>query len=283
MTKILKADGFYNEVLRKLRNKIASENLQAAMEIIRFGEKEQDLAYERGIKKSAEKLGIKVKVNELNLDAKEDEVINLIDKINKDNDIGGLLIFRPLPENLNEEKINSAISPLKDIDCMHELNRARIYSGDLSGFIPLAAKAAVDLIKYYEFDLEGKNCLIINHSNVVGKPLAMILLENWATVTVAHVKTKNLKELTKRADYIFTAMGKAEMLDSSYFSKDSIVIDIGLSRNKEGNMRGDLNANSVEGKIYAYSPVPGGVGKLTNLLLLENVLKYYDKGKKTKT
>ncbi|MGO1580458.1 MAG: bifunctional 5,10-methylenetetrahydrofolate dehydrogenase/5,10-methenyltetrahydrofolate cyclohydrolase [Peptoniphilaceae bacterium] len=275
MTEILKADGLYDKILEKLKKKIADKNISPVMSIIRFGKKDQDLAYERGIKKSAEKLNIEVRVEELDVDTSQEEVLNLIEKINKNEKIGGLLVFRPIPQGLEEEKINSSIGVDKDIDCMNPINKAKVYSGDISGFLPLSPKASVELLNYYNMDLEGKNCLIINHSNVVGKPLSMILLAKWATVTIAHIRTKNLKELSRNADYIFTAIGKAQMLDESYFNENAIVIDIGLSRNSEGKMRGDLDFKSVDGKISAYSPVPGGVGKITNLLLLENLVNYY--------
>lgn len=275
MTKVLKSDEIAEKLVIDLKDRIEKRKLKPILSVIRFGADPADLAYERGIKKSAEKLGIEVQVNELSRDESEESVLNLIKKVNGDDNIGGLLIFRPLPDHLDEEKINSTISPSKDIDCMSPINKAKVYSGDISGFIPLAPKAAVLLLEKSGYSIDGKNCVIINHSSVVGKPLAMILLAKWATVTLCHVKTKNLKEHTKSADYVFTAMGRAESLDESYFNENSVLIDIGLSKNAEGKMRGDLKAESIDGKIEAYSPVPGGVGKITNLLLLENVINYY--------
>ena len=158
---------------------------------------------------------------------------------------------------------------------MHPLNMARVFSGDVSGFTPLAPKAAYELLKFYGYDLKGKEAVIINHSNVVGKPLAMFLLKDLATVTICHVGTVDLKKHTRSAEIIFTAMGRAETLDETYFNEDALVIDIGTSKNKEGKYRGDLDEKSVDGKISAYSPVPGGIGSITNLLLLENVINYY--------
>lgn len=152
---------------------------------------------------------------------------------------------------------------------------AKVFSGDVSGFTPLAPKASYELLKFYGYDLKGKDTVIINHSNVVGKPLAMFLLKDLATVTICHVGTRDLKKHTKSADIIFTAMGRAESLDDTYFNEDAIVIDIGTSKNKEGKYKGDLDEKSVDGKISAYSPVPGGIGSITNLLLIENVINYY--------
>ena len=158
---------------------------------------------------------------------------------------------------------------------MHPVNMAKVFSGDVSGFTPLAPKASYELLKFYGYDLKGKDTVIINHSNVVGKPLAMFLLKDLATVTICHVGTRDLKKHTKSADIIFTAMGRAESLDDTYFNEDAVVIDIGTSKNKEGKYKGDLDEKSVDGKIKAYSPVPGGIGSITNLLLIENVINYY--------
>ena len=158
---------------------------------------------------------------------------------------------------------------------MHPVNMAKVFSGDVSGFTPLAPKASYELLKFYGYDLKGKDTVIINHSNVVGKPLAMFLLKDLATVTICHVGTRDLKKHTKSADIIFTAMGRAESLDDTYFNEDAIVIDIGTSKNKEGKYKGDLDEKTVDGKIKAYSPVPDGIGSITNLLLIENVINYY--------
>lgn len=277
MTKILESNELYENIIDELKDTINKNKISPKIALIRFGENKADLAYEKGIINSSEKLGIEVDRRILPIDVEEDEVLNLIENINNDTSIGGILIFRPIPNHLNEDVINQCISPEKDIDCMNPINKAKVYSGDISGFIPLAPKAAIKLVEYYGYDLKGKDCVIINHSNVVGKPLAMILLEKWATVTICHVETKNLREKTKNADFVFTAMGRAEMLDASYFNENSVVIDIGLSLNSVGKMRGDLCSEKIEGKISAYSPVPRGVGKITNLLLLENVVNYYIK------
>ncbi|CDZ75599.1 Bifunctional protein FolD [Peptoniphilus sp. ING2-D1G] len=275
MTKILNSNELYEEIVEEIKEEIAQLKASPKISILRFGAKGADLSYEKGIKKSADILGIQYEIHELDENIEEDKVTDLIDKINKDDNIGGLLIFRPYPANLNETAINNAISPEKDLDCVNPINKAKVYSGDVDGFIPLAPKAAIKLLDHYNVELEGKNCVIINHSNVVGKPLEMILLTRWATVTLCHVKTADLKFHTKHADIVFTAMGVAEMLDDSYFNENSIVIDIGLSKNKEGKWRGDLKADTVDGKIKAYSPVPKGVGSITNLLLLQSALKFY--------
>lgn len=275
MTKILYAKDYVEKKSKELIEKVKNLKSKPIISIIRVGNDYGSLAYEKGIKKTAEKIGVQVFSNEFPKDASEEEVIERIKKLNEDKKIGGILIFRPLPENFNEEKISLALDPKKDIDCMHPVNMAKVFSGDVSGFTPLAPKASYELLKFYGYDLKGKDTVIINHSNVVGKPLAMFLLKDLATVTICHVGTRDLKKHTKSADIIFTAMGRAESLDDTYFNEDAIVIDIGTSKNKEGKYKGDLDEKSVDGKISAYSPVPGGIGSITNLLLIENVVNYY--------
>ena len=275
MTKVLYAKDYVDKKNKELIEKVKNLKSKPIISIIRVGKDYGSLAYEKGIKKTAEKIGVQVDSNEFSKDSSEEEVIERIKKLNEDKKIGGILIFRPLPENFNEEKISLALDPKKDIDCMHPVNMAKVFSGDVSGFTPLAPKASYELLKFYGYDLKGKDTVIINHSNVVGKPLAMFLLKDLATVTICHVGTRDLKKHTKSADIIFTAMGRAESLDDTYFNEDAIVIDIGTSKNKEGKYKGDLDEKTVDGKISAYSPVPGGIGSITNLLLIENVINYY--------
>lgn len=275
MTKILYAKGYVEKKSQELVEKIENLKEKPIISIIRVGDDYGSLAYLKGIKKSAEKLGLKVDVNEFPREVSEEKLLERIKKLNLDKNIGGILVFRPLPDSIDEDVISLAIDPKKDVDCMSPINRSKVYSGHLDGFIPLASKAAHELLDFYDYELTGKDVVIINHSNVVGKPLAMILLSELATVTVCHEGTRDLRKHTKEADIIFTAMGRAETLDETYFNEDAVVIDIGTSKNKEGKYRGDLDEEAVKGKISAYSPVPGGIGNITNLLLLENVINYY--------
>lgn len=275
MTEILYAKGYVEKKSQELIDKIKKLEKEPIISIIRVGDDYGSLAYLKGIKKSAEKLGLKVDVNEFPREVSEEKLLERIKKLNLDKNIGGILVFRPLPDSIDEDVISLAIDPKKDVDCMSPINRSKVYSGHLDGFIPLASKAAHELLDFYDYELTGKDVVIINHSNVVGKPLAMILLSELATVTVCHEGTRDLRKHTKEADIIFTAMGRAETLDEAYFNEDAVVIDIGTSKNKEGKYRGDLDEEAVKGKISAYSPVPGGIGNITNLLLLENVINYY--------
>lgn len=275
MTRVLYAKDYVESKSKKLSEKIKKENLNPIISTIRVGKDPGSVSYENGIKKSAKKLGVSVNLNIFDKDVEEDKILEKIRELNDDEKVGGIIIFRPLPKSIDEDKISLAIDPKKDIDCMNPVNMAKVYNGDVSGFIPQSAKAADELLKFYGYDVKEKDIVIINHSNVVGKPLSMILLNELATVTICHVGTKDLKKYTKGAEIIFTAMGRAESLDESYFNKDAVVIDIGVSKNSEGKYRGDLDEKSVNGRIRAYSPVPGGIGSITKLLLLENVINFY--------
>lgn len=274
MTKILYATDYVEKKTLEIKEKI--ENLKSVPElaIIRVGEDPGSLAYEKGINSTAKKLGIEVNSFVFDEESKTSDLAQKIKELNEDEKIGGILVFRPLPDSIDEDEVALAIDVNKDIDCMNPINMAKVYNGEVDGFIPLAPKASYELLKFYGYELKGADTVIINHSNVVGKPLAMILLKELATVTICHIGTKDLKKHTQNADIVFTAMGKAEFLDETYFNENSTVIDIGTSKNKEGKFRGDLDEESVNGKIKAFSPVPKGIGSITNLLLLENVIKY---------
>lgn len=271
MTKVLKSIELRKKLEEELIEKISNMGERPTLAIIRLGEKDEDLSYEKGLLKTSKKLSIPVDVHKMPEEAKTEEIIDLIRKLNADSRVKGILIFRPLPKNIDEKLIELAIDPKKDLDCINPINKAKLYDGDVSGFMPLSPKAAVELLEYYGYDL-SKNALIINRSQVVGRPLAMLLLNRNATVTIAHSKTRNLKELTKKADYIFTAMGSKKSLDKSYFTEDSIIIDLTIGIDENGKLCGDLNQEDIKEFVKAYTPVPGGVGSLTNLLLIEAMI-----------
>lgn len=240
--------------------------------IIRLGNDPSDISYEKSIIKNCNTLGINTNVIELDLDIETDDLVNTIEDLNKDESICGVLIFRPLPKHIDEGKISMSINPSKDIDCMHPLNLEKIFAGDDTGFAPCTPKAAMEILLHNEIQLEGKNVVIINRSLVVGKPLAMMLLKENATVTICHSRTKNLSEITRNADIVMTALGKANFLDDSYFNEDSIVIDIGVSLNNEGMIAGDVDKEKVADRIGMITPVPGGVGSVTTSILLRQVV-----------
>lgn len=240
--------------------------------IVRLGNDPSDISYERSIIKNCDSLGIKTKIVELDKSICTDDLINTIEELNNDNLISGILVFRPLPKQIDDEKIRISIDPSKDVDCMHPLNLEKIFEGDMSGYAPCTPKAAMEILLHNNIPLEGKNVVVINRSMVVGKPLAMMLLEKNATVTICHSRTQNLYEITRKADIVMTALGKAKLLDDKYFNENSIVIDIGVSLDKDGKISGDVDMNKVNDMIDMITPVPGGVGSVTTSILLKQVV-----------
>lgn len=251
---------------------LKSENKYPTLGIVRLGKNPSDVSYEKSILKSCDSLGIKSIVFEKDTTLSTEELILFMDTLNKDEEISGILMFRPLPKHIDEEKIRNSINPLKDVDCMHPQNLEKIFEGDMEGFSPATPKAAMEIILFNEIPLEGKNVVIINRSIVVGKPLAMMLLEKNATVTICHSRTKNLDEITRNADIVVTALGKPKFFTEKYFTKSSIVIDVGVSMTEDGKLCGDVDYGNVQNLVDKITPVPGGVGSVTTTLLLNQVV-----------
>lgn len=275
MMKLLKGSSVAKVVKLQISQDVEAlkkENKFPHLGIIRVGDDPSDISYERSIIKNCESLGIKTSVNELKKDIDTNGLVKKIQELNNDSGVSGILLFRPLPKYINEESIRVSIDPLKDVDCMHPLNLEKIFEGDNTGFAPCTPKAAMEILAHNEISLEGKNVVVINRSMVVGKPLAMMLLEKNATVTICHSRTKNLAEVTKNADIVMTALGKAKFLDDNYFNQHSIVIDIGVSLDREGLISGDVDMDKVADKIAMITPVPGGVGSVTTSILLKQVV-----------
>lgn len=276
MTKIL----YGNEVALKIKedlklriDKLKEKNIIPKLAILRMGNKQDDIAYERSIIKSCEKLNIETKVEELKEDILEEDFLKLMERLNNEKDIHGILVFRPYPKHLNENVINSSIALNKDVDCMHPLNLERIFEGDLEGFMPCTPEAVIEILKYYDIDLKGKNIVIINRSMVVGKPLSMMSLAHNATVTICHSKTIDLPSITKKADIVVTAIGKAKLVKEEYFNENSIVIDVSINVDENGKLCGDVDFEDVKEKVGAITPVPKGVGSVTTTLLLKHIVE----------
>ncbi|ACA57097.1 bifunctional 5,10-methylenetetrahydrofolate dehydrogenase/5,10-methenyltetrahydrofolate cyclohydrolase [Clostridium botulinum] len=275
MAKIL----YGNEVALKIKEdlnlrigKLKEKNIIPKLAILRMGNKPDDIAYERSIIKNCEKLNIETKVEELNEDILEEDFLKLMESLNNEKETHGILVFRPYPKHLNENIINSSIALNKDVDCMHPLNLERIFEGDLNGFMPCTPEAVIEILKYYDIDLKGKNIVIINRSMVVGKPLSMMVLSHNATVTICHSKTIDLPSITKKADIVVTAIGKAKLIKEEYFNENSIVIDVSINVDENGKLYGDVDFENVKEKVRAITPVPKGVGSVTTTLLLKHIV-----------
>ena len=240
--------------------------------ILRVGAREEDLAYEERVLKNCRAVGIATKVLEVDLNISTESFIEELNRLNEDTSIHGILIFRPLPAHLDEGKIGRTIKPEKDIDCMSPVNTEKVFTGDRSGIAPCTPEAVIEVLKFYDYNLQSKNVSIVNRSMVLGKPLAMLFLAENSTVTICHSKTKDLKDATKRSDIVVTGVGRGEFFGPDYFTEDSVVIDVGINF-AEGKLCGDVDFDKVSEQVSAISPVPGGVGTVTSMILLSHVIK----------
>ena len=251
---------------------LKAKGVTPTLGIIRVGENSSDIAYENGAVKRCEKLGVEYKKYLLPADAATDDVLKVIDEVNKDSGIHGVLLFRPLPKGLDAEKIENALDPAKDVDCMTEASIGAVFTGKDRGYPPCTPQACMEILKYYGYDLKGKNVTVIGRSLVVGKPVAMMCMKENATVTICHTKTVNMQEISKKADIVIVAAGHAKTVGADYVSAGQTVIDVGINVDDEGNMCGDVDFAAAEPIVGAITPVPGGVGGVTTSVLLSHVV-----------
>ncbi|MBD7914489.1 bifunctional methylenetetrahydrofolate dehydrogenase/methenyltetrahydrofolate cyclohydrolase [Clostridium sp. Sa3CUN1] len=235
---------------------------------ILVGNDEGSIYYINSQEKVATSLGVEFNKLLLDKDIKEEDLIEKIKKLNNDNNVDGIIIQLPLPSKLNEKRIINTILPSKDIDCLTFINQGKLYCGD-KVFLPCTPNSVITLLEKYNVELEGKNVVVIGRSNIVGKPVAQLLVNKNATVTICHSKTKNLKEICKRADILVVAIGKAKFIDKEYVNENSIILDVGTS-SLDGKITGDVDLENIINEISMITPVPGGVGALTTTLLIKN-------------
>ncbi|MCI6188780.1 MAG: bifunctional methylenetetrahydrofolate dehydrogenase/methenyltetrahydrofolate cyclohydrolase [Clostridium sp.] len=240
---------------------------------ILVGDDGGSIYYMNNQEKVSTSLGVDFKKVVLDKNITEEELINTIDNLNNDNEVDGIILQLPLPKGLNEKKVIKKISPSKDIDCLTFESQGKLYMGEPE-FLPCTPNSVVTLLKSLNIPLEGKEVVVLGRSNIVGKPVAQLLLNENATVTICHSRTKDLKEVTKRADILVVAIGKPKFLDETYVKDGAIVIDVGTSR-FEGKITGDVDFDKVIEKASYLTPVPGGVGALTTTLLVKNACEAY--------
>lgn len=240
--------------------------------ILRAGQRSDDLAYERQILNICKKVHIESTVLQMDADVKQNDFEANLVTTNWDPRIHGILVFRPMPRQIDEERIQGLIYSRKDIDCMNPENLQYIFVGDEKGVPPCTPEAVIELLKFYQIDLRGKNVVIVNRSLVLGRPLAMLFLNEDATVTICHSKTEDLPSITRRADIVVTGIGRAGYFGPDYFSEHSIVVDVGINF-EDGKMCGDVDYDAVADKVQAITPVPGGVGIVTTTLLLRHTIE----------
>jgi len=274
--KILKGKDVAHTIREQIKKDVEglkNQGKHPKLAIVRLGSNPDDIYYENSIIKNCKDLGIVSEVFEKDLSISTENLVDLLTELNNEESISGILVFRPLPKHIDENIIRNSVSPGKDVDCMNSLNLGKIFEGDMTGFAPCTPKAAMEILKYYEIPMEGKNAVIINRSTVVGKPLAMMLLEENATVTICHSRTRDLEKVAKEADIVLTALGRAKMFGPEYFHKESIIIDIGMSPDSQGKMSGDIDYDKVYQDVAGITPVPGGVGSVTTSILLKQVVE----------
>jgi methylenetetrahydrofolate dehydrogenase (NADP+)/methenyltetrahydrofolate cyclohydrolase len=255
--------------------------------VVIAGEDGASLTYVESIKKNAKEVGILCSAYQFPASISEKELLEAIDFINHDDDVDGCIVQLPLPKHINTQKVIEKINPKKDVDCFHPENMGKLALGE-DTFLPATPHAVMELLKRYEIETVGKNCVVVGRSNIVGKPLALLLVQNSpyadATVTICHSKTQNLKEVCAQADILLVAIGKPEFITAEYVKKDAIVIDVGIHRiadksfEKGYRICGDVKFNEVSTKCKAITPAPGGVGSVTMACLLKNTLKAYQQG-----
>ncbi|AHF08842.1 MULTISPECIES: bifunctional 5,10-methylenetetrahydrofolate dehydrogenase/5,10-methenyltetrahydrofolate cyclohydrolase [Dehalobacter] len=276
MTQILNAKPVVQAMKENLQQEVAAlkaEGINPTLGIIRVGSRPDDVYYENSIIKNCDNLGIATKTYPLDLNISMEEFTKVMTGVNNDSTVHGIMLFRPLPKQLDEEVIKHLISADKDIDCMNPLNLAKVFEGDMSGLLPCTPAACMETLSHYGYNLSGANVVVMGRSLVVGKPLAMMLLKENATVTMCHSKTKDMAGIAKKADIIIAAMGRAKMIDDKYVSENTVVIDVGINDAGDGKMCGDVDYDAVVNKVSAITPVPGGVGSITTAILMKNCLR----------
>lgn len=274
MTRILRGKDVALQIDEETKKEISKLDIEPTLAIFKIGNKDSDSAYERGIDNKALKLGIKVIKYVYDEKIDKNVFYNEIKKANKDKNIHGILVFRPLPKDFDEEYVKNLIDIHKDIDASNDLSLANTFINKNDGFVPCTAKAVESLLDFYNIEISGKRVVVLGRSLVIGKPVAMLMLNKNATVTICHSKSENIKEICKEADILICAIGKMEMIDKSYVKNGQTIIDVGIHYNEEkGKLCGDCLFEDIENIVDNITPVPGGVGSITSSILLSNVVK----------
>jgi methylenetetrahydrofolate dehydrogenase (NADP+) / methenyltetrahydrofolate cyclohydrolase len=262
---------FVKDEVKKEVLALGEKGISVGLAVIIVGNDPASRTYVNNKKKACETTGIISEEYALPEDTTMDELLALIKELNAKKSINGILCQLPLPKHLDEKAVIENIDPIKDVDAFHAVNTGHIMIGDYS-FLPCTPAGIMEMLKYYNIEIEGKECVVIGRSNIVGKPMAMLLLQKNGTVTVCHSRTKNLKEVTSRADILVAAVGIPYFVTADMVKDGAVVIDVGMDRNKEGKLCGDVDFAEVEKKASYITPVPGGVGPMTIATLMKNTV-----------
>lgn len=282
MAELLKGKAVADTITETIQAKVAAlkeKGIEPTLAIVRVGENPSDLSYERGALKRAEKTGVQVKQYIYEETVTQETLLSEIEAINEDENIHGVLIFRPLPSHIDDEAVRGTLLPEKDIDGITEGSLAGIFTGTHTGYAPCTARACMEIAAHYGIDFSGKKVAVLGRSLVIGKPVAMMAMEQNATVTVCHSRTgaDNMKKICQESDVIIAAMGRAAMVDASYIGNDQVILDVGINVTEDGKLCGDVNFDDVESKVKMITPVPGGVGAVTTAVLMLQTVEAAEK------
>lgn len=277
MAELLKGAPVAKAITEKLAVQTAQlkeQGVVPTLAILRVGERDDDLSYERGAMKRCDQAGVAVKNVVLPADVDSKTFFDTLEGLNKDESVHGILMFRPLPAQLDGEKARRMLAPEKDVDGCTDGSLAGVFTGSKTGFPPCTAESAMEILNYYGIDCRGKRAAVIGRSLVIGRPVAMMLMEKNATVTICHTKTVDVPSITKNADIIIAASGQMESVGAQYLGEGQVIIDVGISWNDaKGKLCGDVLFEEAEPLAGAITPVPGGVGSVTTSILVKHVVE----------
>ena len=257
---------------------LAEKGVTPTLAIFRVGEKEDDISYEKGAIKRCGQVGIDVKQIHLPQDVDQETVLRTVEELNADPGVHGVLILRPLPRHIDDRAVCEALAPEKDVDGITGISQAGVYAGtEDKGYPPCTAEACMEILRHYHIPLRGKNAAVIGRSQVIGKPVAMMLLRENATVTICHTKTVKMDEICRRADILIAAAGHIGTVTKEFLNPKQTVIDVAINFDEEGKMKGDVVFEDAEPVVHSITPVPGGVGTVTTSILMKHVVEAAEK------
>lgn len=275
MAKIIDGKAISAQIKEELKVKVSEykeQGVEITLAVVKVGNDPASAVYVRNKEKACEYVGINSRTLALPEETTEEELLATVKELNEDKTVNGILVQLPLPKHIDESKILLAIDSSKDVDGFHPVNVGKMVIGE-DTFLPCTPAGIIEMLKRTDIDIAGKECVVIGRSNIVGKPMSMLMLKENATVTITHSRTKDLKEVTKRADILIAAIGKAKFVTADFVKDGATVIDVGMDRDEDGKLCGDVDFDSVSEVASAITPVPGGVGPMTVTMLLVNCLR----------
>ena len=275
MAKIIDGKAISAEIKEELKEKVAEykkQGVEITLAVVKVGNDPASAVYVRNKEKACEYVGITSRTLALPEETTEEELLKVVNDLNEDKAVNGILVQLPLPKHIDESKVLLAIDSNKDVDGFHPVNVGKMVIGEET-VLPCTPAGIIEMLKRTDVEISGKECVVIGRSNIVGKPMSMLMLKENATVTIAHSRTKDLKEVTKRADILIAAIGKAKFVTADYVKEGAVIIDVGMDRDENGKLCGDVDFDSVSQVASAITPVPGGVGPMTVTMLLVNCLR----------